>query len=104
MQKYKSVIFSLVLVLYIFSITFLIDQREVLDNHFSEPNKDLRNQSVDKIDISIIEDPILSLSHLAAIPPPSPIDQSCSAPTLPERPSCAGVGNAKIIMLLMREF
>ena len=65
-----------------------------MDN-LSEPNTDVCNQSVNKIEISINDDPILSLSYLAAIPPPSPIDQSCSQPTLPDRPSCEGIWNAK---------
>ena len=98
MNNIKSVILILVSVIYIFSMTLLIEQNntEIVEVDISStslrPRKSdsYERDSDNFVEIDFSEDPILSLSRLAAVPPPSPPHPSCSPPPLPHPPSCAG--------------
>ena len=89
MSKLKPVILVLVSTIYIFIVLSVIKQEDPLDDRFHPPETKFETEEEDVLNISISEDPILSLSALASLSPPSPSNPSCTPPSQPRLPSCS---------------
>ena len=85
MKKLKTVIYFLVIFVYIYAFCVLLISKAApkSDREEEEPG-----ESFDSIPLS--DAPIPSLARLAALAPPAPPPAQCSAPQLPRLPSCQG--------------
>ena len=84
MQKWKTVIYFLVIVVYIYAFSVLLISKARL-------TVELEDDSEDSFDLIPLSDaPVPSLSRLASLTPPAPPPPQCSAPRLPRLPSCRG--------------
>ena len=98
MNTIKSVISFLVIAIYIFAMTLLINQNktEIIEVDISSTtfkptiSENYVRDSDNVVELDFSDAPIPSLSRLASLPPPSAPHPSCSAPPLPQPPSCAG--------------
>ena len=89
MQKLKTVLYFLVIFVYIYAFCVLLISKATPKSEMTEADDD-EEPGDDFDEIPLSDSPIPSLSHLASLPPPAPPPAHCSAPKLPRLPSCQG--------------
>ena len=85
MQKLKTVLYFLVIFVYIYAFCVLLISKATPKSEMTEADDD-EEPGDDFDEIPLSDAPIPSLSHLASQPPPAPPSAQCSAPQLPRLP------------------
>lgn len=86
MKKLKTVIYFLVIFVYIYAACVLLISKVAPKSELEQAEEP--GASFDEIPLS--DSPIPSLSRLASLPPPATPPAGCSASPLPRLPSCQG--------------